>query len=85
MCMGVVTLIVIIVVVLAIVGLGWDVFVSGVYKGAEKIMGNMNNSVLLKNLTKKAQQLINGLTTNRTYEQIPARHIGDDNKKFQKI
>lgn len=74
MCMGVVTLIVIIVVVLAIVGLGWNVFVSGVYKGAEKIMGNMNNSVLLKNLTKKAQQLINGLTTNRTYEQIPARH-----------
>ncbi len=72
--MGVVTLIVIIVVVLAIVGLGWNVFVSGVYKGAEKIMGNMNNSVLLKNLTKKAQQLINGLTTNRTYEQIPSRH-----------
>jgi Tfp pilus assembly protein PilO len=72
--MGLVALIVIIVVVLAIVGLGWNVFVSGVYKGAEKIMGNMNNSVLLKNLTKKAEQLINGLTTNRTYEQIPDSH-----------
>jgi Tfp pilus assembly protein PilO len=74
MYMGLVTLIVIIVVVLAIVGLGWNVFVSGVYKGAEKIMGNMNNSVLIKNLTKKAEQLINGLTTNRTYEQIPGSH-----------
>lgn len=73
MYMGLVTLIVIIVVVLAIVGLGWNVFVSGVYKGAEKIMGNMN-SVLIKNLTKKAEQLINGLTTNRTYEQIPGSH-----------
>jgi Tfp pilus assembly protein PilO len=72
MYMGLVTLIVIIVVVLAIVGLGWNVFVSGVYKGAEKIMGNMNNSV--KNLTKKTEQLINGLTTNRTYEQIPGSH-----------
>lgn len=74
MCVGLVTLIVIIVVVLAIVGLGWNVFVSGVYKGAEKIVGNMNNSVLLKNLTKKAQQLINGVTTNLTYEKLPARH-----------
>lgn len=73
MYMGLITLIVIIVVVLAIVGLGWNVFVSGVYKGAEKIMGNMN-SVLIKNLTKKAEQLINGLTTNRTYEQIPGSH-----------
>lgn len=72
--MALVTLIVIIVVVLAIVGLGWNVFVSGVYKGAEKIVGNMNNSILLKNLTKKAEQLINGLTTNRTYEQIPDSH-----------
>ena len=72
MYMGLVTLIVIIVVVLAIVGLGWNVFVSGVYKGAEKIMGNMNNSV--KNLTKMTEQLINGLTTNRTYEQIPGSH-----------
>jgi Tfp pilus assembly protein PilO len=74
MYMSLVTLIVIVVVVLAIVGLGWNVFVSGVYKGAEKIMGNMNNSVLIKNLTKKAEQLINGLTTNRTYEQIPGIH-----------
>jgi hypothetical protein len=72
--MGLITLIVIIVVVLAVVGLGWNVFISGVYKGAEKIMGNVSNSALFKNITKKAQQLDGGLTTSGSDEKIPFRH-----------
>jgi hypothetical protein len=40
---------------LAIIGLGWNVFVSGVYKGAQKIMCN---STILKKMTEKAQQLV---------------------------
>jgi hypothetical protein len=38
--MGLITWIAVVVTILAIMGLGWNVFVSGVYKGAQKIMGN---------------------------------------------
>jgi hypothetical protein len=38
--MGLITWIVMVVTILAILGLGWNVFMSGVYKGAQKIMGN---------------------------------------------
>jgi hypothetical protein len=31
-----------VVTILAIMGLGWNVFVSGVYKGVQKIIGNSN-------------------------------------------
>jgi len=72
--MGLITLIVIVVVVLAIIGLGWNVFISGVYKGAKKIMGDMGNSSLLKNITKRAQQLTGGLTTSGSAEKMPARN-----------
>jgi len=41
----------VVVTILAIIGLGWNVFVSGVYKGAQKIMGN---STTLKRMTEKA-------------------------------
>jgi hypothetical protein len=43
---GLITWIVVVVTILAIMGLGWNVSVSGVYKGAQKIMGN---STILKN------------------------------------
>ena len=69
--MGLITLVVVIVVVLAIIGLGWNVFISGVYKGAQKIMGN---STFIKNITKRAQQLAGGLTTSGSGGRIPARH-----------
>jgi hypothetical protein len=53
--MGLITWIAVVVTILAIIGLGWNVFVSGVYKGAQKIMGN---SSILKKMTEKAQQLV---------------------------
>jgi hypothetical protein len=38
--MGLITWKAVVVTILAIMGLGWNVFVSGVYKGVQKIMGN---------------------------------------------
>jgi len=46
--MGLITWIAVVVTILAIIGLGWNVFVSGVYKGAQKIMAN---STILKKMT----------------------------------
>jgi hypothetical protein len=43
--MGLITWIAVVVTILAIIGLGWNVFVSGVYKGAQKIMGSSSNLV----------------------------------------
>lgn len=59
--MGVLTLITIGVIALAIIGLGWQVFVSGVFKGAEKIIGSNPE---LKNITLKAKQYIVNITKN---------------------
>ena len=54
-----------VVTIFAIIGLGWNarwnVFVSGVYKGAQKIMGN---STLLNKMTEKAQQLVGSFIKN---------------------
>ena len=47
--------------ILAVIGLGWRVFVSGVFKGAEKIIGS---SPELKNITLKAKQYIVNITKN---------------------
>jgi len=55
----------VVVTILAIVGLGWNVFVSGVYKGAQ-IMGN---SIILKKMTEKAQQLVGSITKNGSEEE----------------
>lgn len=38
--MGLLTWIIVAVVILAIIGLGWQVFFSGVARGADKILGN---------------------------------------------
>jgi len=51
-------------------GLGWNVFVSEVYKGAQKIMGN---SSILKKITEKAQQFVGNITKNGLEEKIPKR------------
>ena len=46
--MGLITWIAVVVTILAIIGLGCNVFVSGVYKGVQKIMANSN---ILKKMT----------------------------------
>jgi hypothetical protein len=58
--MGLITWIVLVVTILAILGLGWNVFMSGVYKGAQKIMGN---SAILSKITEKAKQFFGNVTT----------------------
>ena len=63
--MGLITWIAVVVTILAIIGLGWNVFVSGVYKGAQ-IMGN---SIILKKMTEKAQQLVGSITKNGSEEE----------------
>jgi len=59
--MGALTLVILIIVVLAIIGLGWQVFVSGVFKGAEKII---NTNPILKNTTQEAKQYFGGIINN---------------------
>jgi len=68
--MGLITWLVVVVTILAIIGLGWNVFVSGVYKGAQKIMGN---SAILKKITEKAQQFVGNITKNGSEEKIRKR------------
>jgi uncharacterized membrane protein len=68
--MGLITWIAVVVTILAIMGLGWNVFVSGVYKGVQKIMGN---STVLKKMTEKAQQLVGSITKNGSEEKILKR------------
>lgn len=59
--MGALTWIILIIVILAIIGLGWQVFVSGVFKGAEKII---NTNPVLKNTTQEAKQYFSGIIKN---------------------
>ena len=66
--MGLITWIVVVVTILAIMGLGWNVFVSGVYKGVQKIMGN---SDILKKITEKAQHFVGNITKNGSEEKMP--------------
>ena len=60
--MGLITWIVIAVIILAISGIGWQAFISGVFKGAKKL-GIMPNSQTVKNTTTKVKQLINNATS----------------------
>jgi uncharacterized membrane protein len=68
--MGLITWIAVVVTILAIMGLGWNVFVSGVYKGVQKIMGN---STILKKMTEKVQQSVGNITKNGSEEKILKR------------
>jgi uncharacterized membrane protein len=73
--MGLITWIAVVVTILAIMGLGWNVFFSGIYKGVQKIMGN---SSILKKMTEKAQQLVGNITKNRSEEKILKRPASDN-------
>ena len=59
--MGALTFVILIIIVLAIIGLGWQVFVSGVFRGAEKII---NTNPILKNTTQEAKQYFGGIISN---------------------
>jgi hypothetical protein len=53
--MGLTTWIIIAILILSIVGLGWQTFVLGVFKGGEKII---NSNPEIKNATQKVKQYI---------------------------
>ena len=59
--MGALTWIILIIVILAIIGLGWQVFVSGIFKGAEKIM---NADPILKNTSREVKQYFGSIIKN---------------------
>ena len=60
-------LIIISVLILANIGLGWQVFISGVFKGAEKII---SSTPVLENVSGKAKQYIVNITKNASEELI---------------
>ena len=63
---GWIVLILAVLVVLAVVGLGWDTFFGGVKKGAEKI----SNLPEVKNLTDKAKSEFDNILGNSTFDAI---------------
>ena len=64
MLIGWIVLILAILVILAMVGLGWDTFFGGVKKGVEKI-GNLPE---VKNLTNKAKSEFDNIIGNSTFD-----------------
>ncbi|HEX7207900.1 MAG TPA: hypothetical protein VF233_06930 [Nitrososphaeraceae archaeon] len=79
-------LIVISVLILANIGLGWQVFISGVFKGAEKIV---SSTPVLENVSGKAKQYIVNITKNASEELIDnsvlSNFISLNNKFLLKI
>ena len=63
---GWIVLILAILVILAVVGLGWDTFFGGVKKGVEKI----SNLPEVKNLTDKAKSEFDNIIGNSTFDII---------------
>ena len=63
--MGLWTWIIIGIIILAIIGLGWKVFVSGVFKGAKKIV---DTNPTLKNIANKSREYIVNTMKNVTKE-----------------
>jgi hypothetical protein len=63
---GWIVLILLILVILALIGLGWDTFFGGVKKGIEKI-GNLPE---VKNLTNKAKNEFGSIIGNSTLDII---------------
>ena len=59
---GWIVLILVILVILALIGLGWDTFFGGVKKGVEKI-GNLPE---IKNITNKAKNEFDSIVGNST-------------------
>ncbi len=65
--MGLFTWIIIAVLILSIIGLGWQTFVVGVFKGGEKII---NSNPEIKNITQKVKQYIINIIKNASEEVI---------------
>ncbi|HEX7275401.1 MAG TPA: hypothetical protein VF248_07305, partial [Nitrososphaeraceae archaeon] len=63
---GWIVLILAILVILAVIGLGWDTFFGGVKKGVEKI----SNLPEVKNLTDKAKSEFDNIIGNSTFDII---------------
>ena len=66
MLIGWIVLILAILVILALVGLGWDTFFTGVKKGVEKI-GNLPE---IKNVTDKAKNEFDSIIGNSTADIV---------------
>jgi hypothetical protein len=60
--MGLLTWIVIGVVILAVIGLGWQAFFSGVAKGGEKVLSNP----VVNNASNQAKEFAGNMTNNVT-------------------
>jgi hypothetical protein len=65
--MGLTTWIIICILILSIVGLGWQTFVLGVFKGGEKII---NSNPEIKNATQKVKQYIVNIIKGTSEELI---------------
>ncbi|HEX7032573.1 MAG TPA: hypothetical protein VF172_06195 [Nitrososphaera sp.] len=62
--MGLFTLIMVVVIVLAIVGLGWQTFFTGVSRGGEKIA----SSPVVRNITNGVEEFVANATNNAADE-----------------
>jgi anionic cell wall polymer biosynthesis LytR-Cps2A-Psr (LCP) family protein len=62
--MSLITWIVIVVIILAVIGIGWQAFISGVFKGVKKL-GITPSNPAIKNVTEKARQFINNVTNGK--------------------
>jgi hypothetical protein len=65
--MGMATWIMSAILILSIIGLGWQTFVLGVFKGGEKII---NSTPEIKNATQKIKQYIVNIIKNASEELI---------------
>jgi hypothetical protein len=55
--MGLITLVIVVIIILAIIGLGWKSFSTGVLNGFERAL-NIGDP-LIKNITQQARELVN--------------------------
>ena len=72
--MGLFTWIIIAVLILSIIGLGWQTLVEGVFKGGEKII---NSNPEIKNVTQKVKQYIINIIKNASEELIENNTISN--------
>jgi hypothetical protein len=63
MNMGLITWIAISIIILAIIGIGWQAFISGVFNGAKKLG---ITTPTMKNITEKARQYISNLSNSNS-------------------
>jgi hypothetical protein len=75
--MGVITWIVIAVVILAILGLGWQTFFAGVKKGADKV----GLTSIVKNITDQAKQSFGGVVKNLSTQNTTKPATGSFSNK----